>query len=188
MTKKGSTYENHLDPKEAKWFAVYTAYKREKIVCRQLNRKGVTAYLPVQKLVRRYTRKIRTVELPLIRCYIFVKITQKEYVKVLETEQVLGFVNFSKNLIAIPEWEMELMKRVLGEGIEVNAEKREFYEGDTVEVVSGNLHGLRGKLCSIKGKKLFLVDLDYLGYTLQMTIDPILLKIIASEKKVLEQV
>lgn len=171
-----STYENHLDSKEPRWFAIFTPFKREKMVCRQLQKKGVTAYLPIQRLVRRYTRKIRKVELPLISCYVFVKITRDEYVKVLETEQVLGFVKFSGNLIAIPDAEMELMKRVLGEGMEVNAEKQTYQEGDLVEVISGNLVGTRGKLCSIQGKKQFLVDLDFLGYTLQISIDPALLR------------
>lgn len=173
---KNKTYENHLHPTDSRWFAIYTPYKREKLVCRQLNKKGITAYLPVQHLVRRYTRKIRKVELPLISCYVFVKITQGEYIKVLETEQVMGFVKFSGNLIAIPDAEIALMKRVLGEGIEVNAEKQSYQEGDIVEVVSGNLVGTRGKLCSIQGKKQFLVDLNFLGYTLQINIDPALLQ------------
>ena len=179
MKKNDNTPENHLDPAEARWFAIYTPYKREKLVCRQLQKKGVTAYLPVQRLVRRYTRKMRTVELPLISCYVFVKIIKPDYIKVLETEQVMGFVKFSGNLIAIPEAEMELMKRILGEGIEVNVEKQAFHQGDMVEVISGNLLGLRGKLCSIQGKKQMLVDLEFLGYTLQMTIDPVLLRKIA---------
>lgn len=171
-----STYENHLDSKEPRWFAVFTPFKREKLVCRQLQKKGIRAYLPIQQLIRRYTRKIRKVELPLISCYVFVKITRAEYVKVLETEQVLGFVKFSGNLIAIPDGEMELMKRVLGEGMEVNAAKQSYQEGDLVEVISGNLVGTRGKLCSIQGKKQFLVDLNFLGYTLQISIDPALLR------------
>ncbi len=176
MFNNTTHYENHLDSKTARWFAIYTPYKREKLVCRQLQKKGITAYLPIQELIRRYTRKIRKVELPLISCYVFVKITKAEYVKVLETEQVMGFVKFSGNLIAIPDEEIELMKRILGEGIAVNAEKQSYKEGDRVEVISGNLFGTRGKLCSIQGKKQFLVDLEFLGYTLQINIDPSLLR------------
>ncbi len=180
MNKKGQSYENHLDQEEARWFAIYTPYKREKLVCRQLQKKGITAYLPVKKLVRRYTRKVRQVELPLISCYVFIKIVKRDYIPVLETEQVLGFVKFSGNLIAIPEEEMDLMKRVLGEGIEVNAEQKNYVEGDWVEVLTGNLAGTTGRLCQIKGKKQFLVDLNFLGYTLQINIDPALLKKTAS--------
>lgn len=169
-------YENHLSDTEARWFAVYTSYKREKIALRQLQRKGITAYVPIQKLTRRYSRKIKHVELPLISGYVFVKILKKEYVKVLETEYVIRFISFSKNLLSIPEEEIELMRRVLGEGLEVNAEKTTFYEGDLVEIAAGNLMGLQGTLVSLEGKNQVLIDLVYLGYTLQINIDPNLLR------------
>ncbi len=169
-------YENHLSDKEARWFAVYTSYKREKIALRQLQRKGIVAYVPIQKLTRRYSRKIKHVELPLISGYVFVKITKKEYVRVLETEYVIKFISFSKNLLSIPEEEIGLMKMVLGEGLEVNAEKTQFYEGDLVEIAAGNLTGLKGKLVSLEGKNQVLIDLAYLGYTLQINIDPSLLR------------
>jgi len=169
-------YENHLDEEEPRWFAIYTPYKREKIVLDRLKRKGVMAYVPIQRLTRRYTRKIKVVELPLISGYVFVKIIKEEYIRVLETENVLRFVKFSNNLLSIPQEEIQLMKQILGEGIEVNAQKTIFHQGDEVEIVSGNLTGIKGKLVSIEGKKQVLVDLNFLGYTLQMTIDPSLLR------------
>ena len=169
-------YENHLEDKKAKWFAVYTHFKREKMVLKYLQRKDICAYLPTQKKIRKYTRKVRIVELPLISCYIFVKITKREYLKVLETEHVLNFVKFSKNLISIPEEEMELMKWVLGEGLEVNINKTNFCEGDKVEIISGNLTGLKGVLLKTQNKNQVLVDLRFIGYTLEITVDARLLR------------
>ncbi len=177
-------YENHLDNEKAKWFAVYTHFKREKIALKYLQRKGICAYLPTQKKVRQYTRKIRTVELPLISCYIFVKITKQEYVKVLETEHILNFVKFSKNLISIPEKEIELMKWVLGEGIEVNINKISLHAGDQVEIISGNLTGLTGLLLQTQNKNQVLVDLNFIGYTLAITIDARLLRKIGASSLV----
>jgi len=174
--KSKQAYENHLDSEKSKWFAIYTHFKREKLALKHLASKGICAYLPIQKKVRKYTRKVRTVELPLISCYVFVKITKQEYVKVLETEHVLSFVKFSKNLIAIPNEEIELMKLVLGEGINVNIEKTSFEEGSEVEIVSGNLTGLTGKLIKKKDKNQVLIDLNYIGYTLQMEVDSKLLR------------
>ncbi len=167
-----SEYVNQLDEKEPRWFAVYTPYKREKYALRQLQSKQITVYLPIQRLVRQYTRKRKIVELPLISCYIFVKITKAEYVRVLETEQVLNFVRFSKNLLAIPDAEIQLLKRILGEGIEVNVEKTTYSEGDWVEIISGNLTGLKGRLIQIQDKKHFTIDLEHLGYSLRMTVHP----------------
>ena len=173
-------YENHLHLSEARWFAVYTNFKREKIALKELERKGVVAYLPLQKVIRRYERKTKKVELPLISCYLFVKITKEEYVKVLETEYILNFVKFSKNLIAIPEIEIDLLKRVLGENVEVALEKATFNEGDEVEIMTGNLVGLKGKLISHEGKKNVMIELKQLGYSLRLNLDMKLLRKVVS--------
>lgn len=162
--------ENHLDSQEAKWFAVYTKYKREKLVNQRLNEKGIQTYLPLQQFTRRYTRKVKKVELPLISCYIFTKITKQEYVPVLETPDVVHFVRFSSNLIAIPEEEIQILQRVVGENIEIELEPHAYQEGDEVEIIGGNLTGLKGKLVRKENKHRFFVELEKMGYTLQMEV------------------
>ena len=176
----GTKYENHLDPRESKWFAVYTRFKREKLVTRQLEEKGITVYLPLQHLTRHYTRKKKKVSLPLISCYLFTKITQPEYIRVLETNDVVKFVQFSRNLISIPEQEIQLLKRICGEQIEVEVEPVSYHVGDKVEIVGGNLTGLRGTLLRT-GKKNFLVELAHIGYSLRMEVDPALLHKVSAD-------
>lgn len=172
---KIKTYENHLDEREARWFAVYTRYKREKLVASRLREKNIEVYLPLQRFTRRYARKVKKVELPLISCYIFVRITKKEYVSTLDTPDVVQFVRFSKNLISIPEREMKIMQRVVGENIEIEVQAGVFSEGDIVEVIGGALTGLKGKLIN-KGNKNFLVELTNLSYSMMMQIDSNLLQ------------
>jgi transcription antitermination factor NusG len=177
MEKTKQTYENHLDEQEARWFAVYTKYKREKLVTKRLQEKGIEAYLPLQHFTRNYVRKIKHVEIPLISCYVFTRITKKDYIPVLDTPDVVQFVRFSKNLIAIPEREMQIMKRVVGENMDIEVEASNFVTGQPVEIVSGNLTGLKGKLID-KGHKNFLIELENLSYAIRMHIDPSLLQAI----------
>ncbi len=169
-------YENHLHPTESKWFAVYTRSKSEKVVKRLLQNKHIECYLPLQKVTRRYTRKIKSYEIPLITCYIFVKIVKAQYIPVLETENVVKFIRLARNLIAIPEEEMEILKLVVGEGENVEAQMGKFEEGDEVEIIGGRLTGLKGKLIEIQGKKQMVVELDNVGYSLKMNIDVSLLR------------
>lgn len=166
------TNESHLDAQQARWFAVYTKYKREKAVFRRLQEKGIETYLPLQQLVRQYTRKTRIVELPLISCYLFTRITKQEYVPVLETEGVLDFVNFSGKIIAIPDREVTIMRRLVGEKMELEIEPRRFRPGQEVEIVEGNLTGIRGVLLECYSDKNFLVELNRTGYNLCMHVDP----------------
>jgi len=168
--------ENHLDQVDSRWFAVYTKYKREKTVKRDLEAKGITTFLPIQKLVRVYTSKRKTVELPLISCYIFVQIIKSEYIPVLETDNVVKFTRFAKNLIAIPDREINILKQIVGEGIPVTAEASSFHKGDLVEIIAGNLTGLKGTLVEEHGEKEMIVDLATMGYSLRMKVDAKLLK------------
>lgn len=168
-------YTNHLHTTDGRWFAVYAQFKREKIVERQLRQKGVECYLPLQKVTRLYQRKRRTVELPLISGYIFVRITKDQYLPVLETEHVVRFVRFSKNLISIPEAEIDLIRRVVGEGFPLEVEQTSMAEGDAVEIVAGNLTGLSGRLISREGKKQVAIELTNIGYSLRLTVDPSIL-------------
>ncbi|MCB0517444.1 MAG: UpxY family transcription antiterminator [Lewinellaceae bacterium] len=170
-------FENHLDEVVPKWFAVYTRYKSEKVVQNLLGKKEIENYLPLQRITRRYTRKIKTHNIPLISCYIFVKITKGEYVKVLETENVVNFLKFSKNLLSIPEEEIEILKRVVGDGeFEIEAEPGVFHEGDEVEIIGGKLTGIKGRLVEKQGKKQMVIELENVGYSLRMNVDISLLR------------
>ena len=173
----------HLDEHQARWFAVYTRYKREKLIRKRLADKGIETYLPLQQFVRHYTRKVKVVDLPLINCYLFVKITKQQYIKVLETADVLHFVRPAKELIAIPETEIEILKRVVGESIAVDVDRSGFQSGDEVEIIGGNLTGIKGILLESSAKHNFLIELNQIGYSLQMQVDPTLLKRITSAKR-----
>ena len=180
ISKKGEHYENHLDENIPKWFAVYTPYKREKIAAKELAKGGLEVYLPVHTLTRQYVRKVKTVELPLINHYVFVKITKKEYIRVLQCPYVLQFVKFSKNLVSIPEEEIDLIKRILGETEAVHLDSILFQKGDEVEVIGGNLTGLKGVLIQKENSQYLRVQLTNIGISLNVSIAAHLLRKVKS--------
>ena len=162
--------ENHLDDLTPKWFAIYTHYKREKVAAKHLANSGIEVYLPLQKVTRRYVRKVKKLELPLINHYVFVKITKRQYAKVLQCPYVLSFVKFSQNLISIPEQEIELIKRILGEAEAVELDQASLQKGDIVEVIGGNLTGLRGQLIKKENNQYLQVRLSNIGVSLNVSI------------------
>lgn len=161
----------------ARWFAVRTRAKSEKSVQRRLTQKGITAYVPLQEFVRRYERKTRTVSLPLIAGYVFVHLVKAQYLSVLETENVAGFVKNGPDLLAIPNEEIELLRRVaLEKGLEVEAVSGRLSEGDWVEIAVGTLAGLRGRLVRVADKRRVQVELAQLGYSLLLHVEISLLR------------
>lgn len=163
--------ENHLSSTDPKWFAVYCKYRCEKLVLKDLLSKNIKTYLPLNRVLREYATSKKWVELPLIPNYIFVKITAKEYVKVLETLHVISFLKIANNLLSIPQKEIEILKQVVGgEQIEVTVASKGLKEQDRVEIISGRLKGLRGVLKKVKGKRKIIVLLDTIGYALEMEV------------------
>lgn len=167
--------ENHLQDDEPRWFAVRVQFKREKVVNQRLIESGIQAYLPMQQIVRTYASKTKRLKVPLINGYIFVSITRREYSLVLSDPNVVGFVRFNRNLISIPEQEIDLLKRIVGEYPEVAVSPLSFLVGEEVEILSGNLTGIRGKLVKKHNRHTFVVALESLGHELHLQLDVSLL-------------
>jgi transcription antitermination factor NusG len=170
--------ENHLHATEPRWFAVKTKFKHEKMAFDLLLRNQIDAYLPLRKLTRRYHRKVRHVDMPLIHSFVFVKVVKKQYIRVLETEYVGGFLRFGKNLLAIPDEQIQILHRLTGEEIPLEVEPNEFRAGVEVEVVAGVLMGMRGRLVSFKGKDKLEIALTNFEHSLLIDIDKKYLNII----------
>jgi len=160
---------NQLQENEPRWFAVYTKYKCEKYVTDNLNRKGIEAYLPLLNRVKVYASKTKRYKVPLISCFVFVRITKSDYVKVLETEYVLNFLKQRRDLIAIPDVEINLLKRLVGEyELSLCEEKVDWKLGQKMEVIAGQLTGLKGILIEKSNKSDFVIELDNIGIQLRM--------------------
>jgi transcription antitermination factor NusG len=168
---------NALHDTEPRWFAVRTRARCEKFVQRSLAKKGIHAYVPLLRVLRRYTRSTRLTEKPIISGYVFVKITRTEYLPVLQTENAVGFVQFNKDLLAIPETEIDLLRRIaLEDDLDVTVVPGILAEGDSVEISGGALTGLRGQIVKTAGKRRFQVVLERLGYSLLITVDTVFLE------------
>jgi transcription antitermination factor NusG len=172
----------HISNEEAKWFAIYTRFKREKMVFKLLVDKNIEAYLPLRSVKRVYTRKIKKIELPLISCYVFVKIFHSDYYTVLSTQDVVNFVKFSHELLAIPEREINILKAITGQNIEVEATALKPEVGDDIEICFGSLYGLKGKLVDHHNEKNVVIELEQMGFSMRMHVDPQYLKIINKSK------
>ena len=61
-----------------KWYAVYTKPRWEKKVNSLLLQKGIEVYCPLNKVRRKWSDRIKTIEEPLFKSYVFVKIKDEE--------------------------------------------------------------------------------------------------------------
>ena len=162
---------NDLRADERRWFAVRTKFKCEKYVAEHIRRKGIEVYLPLLTQVKQYSSRKKVYKVPLINSFVFVYIRQDEYVKVLETEYVYGLLRQRRDLLHIPEHEIELIRKIVGDFNEVRIEDYDFTGGEEVEVISGQLTGLKGRVFERKGKEVFAIQLYSLGMQMLITIN-----------------
>jgi transcription antitermination factor NusG len=183
MTTEAKSINTNKLLDESRWYAIYTMYKSEKLVATHLRRKNIEVYIPLITKTRRYQKRIKTYQVPLINCYVFVKISKLEQARVLETEHVLKFIKQGKELNSIPQFEIDILRKIEGIDIEVSAKSMELHVGDEVEIAQGTLIGLKGKLIRQAGKKHFIVELDSIGVQLQINIDTSILRKINAKKE-----
>jgi transcription antitermination factor NusG len=94
---------------------------------------------------------------------------------------VQSFLLNGRDLIRIPEEEIDWLRRIVGEKSRVETRREDLCEGMEVEVAEGPLAGIRGKLLHREAKSRFLVELTTIGYQLQMAMDKGILRRINPE-------
>ena len=149
-----------------KWYALYTKARTEKKVNERLIHKHINVYLPLRKRLRQWKDRKKLVEEPLLKSYIFVKVSEKEYYDVLNTQGIVRYVMFSGKAAPIPESQIMAMKQLLVSDHDFEVTTDFFQKGDNIKVTSGILTGMEGELISFKGEKKVLVRIDYINHYL----------------------
>jgi transcription termination/antitermination protein NusG len=134
-------------PQAIQWYAVHTRSQHEKKVARQLTDKGVTNFLPIQSLTRRWSDRNKVVEMPLFPGYVFVRISlsAESRLPVLQASGVAGFVGVRGWGTPIPDKQIEDLQQLLSR--KVPFECYPFLrEGRRVRVRGGCLDGIEAIL------------------------------------------
>jgi len=144
------------------WLVIYTTPRAEKKVAERLIECGVDTYLPLYKTIRQWSDRKKKVELPLFSSYVFVCISKKERLKVLETDGVVRFLYFLGKPAVVREKEIDAIKLFLHEteGLKIKVEV-----GQKVEIASGPMEGVYGEVIRI-GKEKILLRIEQLSMSL----------------------
>ena len=166
-----------------RWYAAYTRPHHEKKVYTLLEEKNIHSYLPLVKEYRRWSDRKKWVEEPLIRGYIFVNIKLTNTLYVLETDGVVRFVTFNKEYAAIPDFQIEALQRANSSDYKLTPSKY-LGIGQPVEIVSGPLKGVVGRVESIYNREKFVISLDAIQASFTVNLDPSLIKPVSKSKKI----
>lgn len=145
----------------ARWYAVHTRSRHEKVVAQRLQEKGMTTFLPIVSEVRRWSDRQKTIELPLFSCYVFVKFppTSENRLHVLRVDSVLNFVGIRGQGTPIPDEQINAVRTLVEEQLSWHAYP--FLKiGQRVRIRDGALTGVEGILVSRNGDRTLVVSVD----------------------------
>ncbi len=159
-----------IDIRNPHWLAAYTKPKNEKKVYQRLLEAGIETYLPLQKKMRQWSDRKKLIEEPLLRSYIFIKITEKEYYKVLGIPGLVRYVTFEGKAAPIPDKQIDTLKLLLGQQVDIEVIDQVIEPGERVEICIGSMTGFEGYLVKHSGKRKVIIQLDHISHSLLVTI------------------
>jgi len=164
------------------WYAFYTRSRAEKSATALLREQGIEAYLPLQSLVHQWSDRKKTVEVPLIRGYVFARPTPEQYLKVLNTKGIVCCVYHCGKPAVIPEEDILTLKAVVSSRLETESRPQTFVPGQKVRFTNGPLEGRTGILTRISGKNKVALRIEPLDLALLVTVSPGLLEILSQSE------
>jgi len=151
-----------------RWYPVYTRSRAEKKAHEELARKGIVSYLPLKKTVKQWSDRKKIVEEALIKSYLFVYISAKEYAEVLMTNGIARFIYFSSQIASIPEQQIKDLKLLLATDADLEVFEYDIKPGERVLIKAGPFKGIVAELVSIQNKQRIILRLQNMGFAIEI--------------------
>jgi transcription antitermination factor NusG len=152
------------------WFALQTKSRSENFVAIQLRGKGYEPFLPVYKSRRRWSDRMKELELPLFPGYLFCRFNPLDRLPILVTPGVLQVVGNGKNPIPVDEAEIATIQAAIQSGLPRQPWLCQ-QVGRRVRVECGPLSGLEGILLSFKGGHRLVLSVTLLQRSVAVEVD-----------------
>lgn len=161
----------YLEKPNYQWYAIYTKANGEKKLQANFLDQNIECYLPLRKVLKYWSDRKKWVEEPLFRCYIFVRVSYKEFFTALNTPGVVCYVSFGGKAQPIPETQISNIRAFLNQcDHEVTLTYERIQKGVNVEVLHGTLKGIKGEVVSICGQTRLVMRIDSMNCSLYANI------------------
>lgn len=151
-----------------KWYPIYTRSRFEKKTQLELEKKQITTYLPLKMVLKQWSDRKKIVEEPLLKSYLFIYISIKEYNEVLLTPGFSRFIYFSGKIASIPEKQIQDLRLLLANSTDLELIEYNISPGEKVLIKAGPFKGITAELVSLKSKKSLILRLDQLGCSINI--------------------
>ena len=155
---------------ELHWYALHTKSRHEKVVEEGLRKRGIETFLPLRKLTRHWSDRVKQIEEPIFRGYLFVQIPLKKQWEVLRAHGSVRLVGFNSGPVPISEKELEAVRRFIQDKISIDPFPY-LSKGDRVYIRSGPLQGIEGFIARKDRHTRLVISLDLLMQSISVEVD-----------------
>ena len=154
-----------------RWYAIRTTARWELLASDELSRRGFETWLPVCRIKRRWSDRIKVLDQPLFPGYLFGRFRLAERVRVLEVPGVRQIVGIGMTPVSIPVSELDNLRALVG-AQPVLVAWPYLHTGQRVRIDRGPLAGVEGFVVHAEqGALRIVVSVDLLQRSVAAQID-----------------
>jgi transcription antitermination factor NusG len=152
-----------------KWYVLYTAPRAEKQVAQRLGKEGITTFLPLHLSPRRWSDRIKLIEIPLFSSYIFIHAVELLLRRAVTLQGVSHVVYYDGKPAVVREGEITAIRQFLEQA---RAKELSYQPNEEVLIACGPLKDISGKVKKV-GKTHIVLHLEQIGLTVTVATDQI---------------
>ena len=158
------------EPESLPWYALRIQSKLASLACATLSGKGYETYLPLCRSRRRWSDRVKQIDVPLFPGYMFCRLDARDRLPILTTAGVTNIVSAGKRPIPVDENELEDIRAIVRSGL-VMQPWPFLRVGSWVFVDRGPLAGVEGIITSIDKVHRLIVSISLLQRSVAVEID-----------------
>lgn len=132
------------------WYAIYTRSRFEKKVHHDLEKSNFQVFLPLIKEKKMWSDRMKTVSVPLLPSYVFVKLDRQSIPRLNYYPGIVRLVTFDRKPCEVREEEIRLLEKIITHGVQVRQDIN-CAVGDRVRIMQGPFIGWEGSIEAKKG-------------------------------------
>jgi len=152
------------------WFALRVRPRHERTTALNLGRQGFEEYLPLHRVRRRWSDRMKEMETALFPGYIFCRFSRQDRLRVLNSPGVECVVGFGKTDVPVDDAEIAAVRRILACGRPL-APWPFLRIGQNVSIDNGPLAGLRGVVLRDQDSWRVVVSVEALDRSIAVEVD-----------------
>jgi transcription antitermination factor NusG len=152
------------------WYAVRVKPNFEQTTARWLATKGYEQLSPTYRIRRRWSDRVKEVDVPLFPGYIFCRFHPLDRVPIISSPGVISIVSFGKNLAVVDDSEIASLRAVLNS--KLGPQPWPFLKtGRKIMIHGGPLTGVEGVMVEVKNHYRLVVSITLLQRSISVEVD-----------------